>query len=43
MEKICYVVGAGEFYNHMIDPGPDDYVIAVDNGFNYLMNMGVRN
>ncbi|MGI6710871.1 MAG: thiamine diphosphokinase [Bacilli bacterium] len=42
MEKICYVVGAGEFYNHMIDPGSDDYVIAVDNGFNYLMNMGVR-
>lgn len=42
MEKICYIVGAGEFYNHRIIPNPDDYVIAVDNGFNYLINMGVR-
>jgi len=42
MGKICYIVGAGEFYNHRIEPYPDDYVIAVDNGFNYLMSMGVR-
>lgn len=41
-EKICYIVGAGDFYHHNISPTDEDFVIAVDGGYQYLHDNGVR-
>ena len=39
---ICYVIGAGE--NHGLDfiPQPEDYLIAADGGFAYLLEQGFQ-
>ena len=41
-QGICYVIGAGE--NHGLDffPQPEDYVIAADGGFAYLLEKGIQ-
>ena len=36
--RICYVVGAGDFYGFDIKPTAEDYVIAADAGLRYLEN-----
>jgi len=36
MSKVCYLIGAGEHYDNIIcKPDSDDYVIAVDGGYEY--------
>lgn len=40
--KICYVIGAGEFYYPLFSLKERDYVIAVDGGYQYLKNMGMQ-
>ena len=42
MGSVCIVAGAGEYYGHVIAPGPSDCVIAADGGFLRLQEMGVR-
>ncbi len=39
-EKICYIVGAGEFYGEL-KPDTDDLVIAADGGFDTLTGLGI--
>lgn len=39
--SICYVVGAGSF-DETIAPGPQDFVIAADGGYQHLADAGVR-
>lgn len=38
----CYVVGAGEFTARGFEPGPEDFVIAADGGWNALASLGVN-
>lgn len=35
-EKICYIIGAGDYFQHTIQPAPGDLVIAADGGYGYL-------
>lgn len=42
IQSICYVVGAGETQGFDFVPGEDDYVIAVDGGYRYLEQAGMR-
>lgn len=39
---VCYVVGAGDFGDGTIVPGPEDMVIAGDGGFRHLRDRGIR-
>lgn len=39
---ICYIVGAGDFGDGTIVPGPEDLVIAGDGGFRHLRDRGIR-
>ena len=39
--KVCYVIGAGEFYGEL-SPTPSDLVIAADGGLDTLLSLGVR-
>lgn len=40
---ICYLVGAGvHYFNDVITPDSDDFVIAVDGGYDYLINNGIQ-
>ena len=42
-EKICYVVGAGDFTGaELLTPGPGDYVIAADGGLTALCSVNLR-
>lgn len=38
---VCYIVGAGEFFDGGFAPGPGDLVIAADGGYRTLLNRGV--
>lgn len=38
---ICYIVGAGSF-DETIAPGPRDFVIAADGGYQHLADAGMR-
>lgn len=40
-DKLCYIVGAGEFSGGFI-PEKDDFVIAADGGYEHLKNAGIR-
>ncbi len=42
MSKICYIVGAGEFFGIKRLPEDGDFVIAADGGFDYLREIGIR-
>lgn len=39
--KLCYIVGAGDFYGSFT-PGEDDLVIAADGGYDTLRRLGIR-
>ncbi len=39
--KICYIVGAGEFYGSFV-PDESDLVIAADGGYDTLKRLGIR-
>lgn len=39
---ICYIFGAGEKTTSEIQLMPNDYVIAADGGFDYLLELGLR-
>lgn len=39
---VCYIVGAGDFGDGTIVPGPEDLVIAGDGGFRHLRDRGIR-
>ena len=39
---ICYIVGAGEFGDGPVEPGPEDLVIAADGGFGHCQSRGIR-
>lgn len=41
-KDLCYVVGAGEFYNHKITRTDHDLVIAVDGGYDYLNPLNIQ-
>lgn len=39
---ICYLIGAGEHYDNIVPfPGSDDYVIAVDGGYDYCLSHNI--
>ena len=38
----CFIVGAGSFDKMSIIPSENDYVIAADGGYKYLMQMGIE-
>lgn len=38
----CFIVGAGEFVKERFAPQKNDYVIAADGGYEYLMQIGIR-
>ena len=40
--KICYVFGAGEYYNNPPPISNEDYVIAADGGYDYVCSNGYR-
>lgn len=42
MEKICYIVGAGENYGLDFTPRAEDLVIAADAGYRALREAGIR-
>lgn len=37
----CFVFGAGDFYGLTVVPGPDDYIIAADGGWNICRQIGI--
>lgn len=41
-EKICFIAGAGENYRNTFHVNENDMVIAADNGYAYLREMGVK-
>ncbi|MDO4662843.1 MAG: thiamine diphosphokinase [Tissierellia bacterium] len=41
MEKICYIIGAGEIHKLNINPNPNDYIIAADGGYKYLKEINI--
>ena len=40
-QRVCYVVGAGDFHPRGLTPGPGDLVIAADGGFAALKGLGL--
>lgn len=42
MEKRCILIGAGEFNEKRIPLEENDYVIAVDGGYQYCMDLGIQ-
>ncbi|MGN0597157.1 MAG: thiamine diphosphokinase [Ruminiclostridium sp.] len=43
MDKgICYIIGAGSFYDDNISPEEKDYVIAADGGYRYTESLGIK-
>lgn len=42
MDGVCYLIGAGEHPDNIIcRPDSDDYVIAVDGGYDYAVQLGI--
>lgn len=41
-QKKAFVVGAGDFFQDKIFPQKEDFVIAVDGGYRYLQESGVK-
>jgi len=39
---ICYVVGAGDYFDASLRPGETDFVIAADGGYEHLKKAGIR-
>ncbi len=42
VDKICFLVGAGEFYDYEFAPKENDLVIAVDGGLKYLKRLSIE-
>ncbi len=40
--RICYVIGAGDFGDGPLEPGPEDLVIAGDGGLRHCRERGIR-
>lgn len=40
-EKVCYVIGSGDFDNELFSPLEDDFVIAADGGYMHLKNSNI--
>jgi len=40
--RICYIIGAGEFKNSKIFPTSSDLVIAADGGYKYCLKYNIR-
>lgn len=40
MNKVCHIVGGGDFFG-IRSVGEDDFIIAADKGFRYLQNLGI--
>ena len=40
-KKICYIFGAGSFFDDKPSPAAEDYVIAADGGYRYTQELGV--
>ena len=39
---ICYIIGAGDWYGYPLEIEEQDYVIAVDGGYNTLQRLGIK-
>lgn len=42
MKRICYIVGSGDFTARGLKPQKDDFVIAADGGYRYLLEAGIK-
>lgn len=42
MDGSCYIIGAGDFFGFVRRPGPGDYVIAADAGYDTCLREGVE-
>jgi thiamine pyrophosphokinase len=42
-KNICYIVGAGEFYDNKFITQDGDVLIAVDGGYDTLVELGIKN
>ena len=42
MKKRCILIGAGEFKEERIPLNEKDYIIAVDGGYQYCMDLGIQ-
>ena len=40
-KKICYIFGAGSFFDDKPSPAAEDCVIAADGGYRYTQELGV--
>lgn len=41
MDKVCYIVAAGDWYGDVILKREQDLVIAVDGGYDHVLEMGI--
>ena len=41
MDKVCYIVAAGDWYGDAITKREQDLVIAVDGGYDHILQMGI--
>ena len=41
MDRICHVIGGGEFCPERFAPKDDDFIIAADAGYELLENIGI--
>lgn len=42
MKGVCYLIGAGERFDNIIcRPDSDDFVVAVDGGYDYALQLGI--
>lgn len=41
MDKVCYIVAAGDWYGDVIQKREQDLVIAVDGGYDHVLQMGI--
>jgi len=41
MSGVCYIVGAGDWYDHTITVESGDFLIAADGGYKYVQKLGI--
>lgn len=41
MDQVCYIVAAGDWYGDVIEKREQDLVIAVDGGYDHILQMGI--
>ena len=42
MEKVCIIIGAGQWFGHRLRPSSEDYVIAADGGYARAVEQNLR-